>query len=185
MRLLDTNAWDGVIGAADALVYQRLGSRAGLFVGAQGAGGWHTTTPFQLTVSSLRTMRGFGLNTLPAGQRVVVQTEHRYFLGTLFGAVDLGTSAFVDVGQGWAGDAPFGENTGLLVSAGGGLRVGFPSGSRLTSRLDVAFPVRGGTGVEVRVTVGRVFGIGVPAPGDVERSRLPISTINLFSFQRY
>jgi hypothetical protein len=184
-RMLDTDAWDNVIGAADAFVYRGVGGRGGLLIAAQGAGGWHTSAPFQLVVSSPSTMRGFGLSALPAGQRVVVQTEHRYFLGTLFGAVDLGTALFVDVGRGWAGDAPFGEDTGTLVSVGGGLRFAFPSGSRLTTRFDLAVPVRGGNGVEFRVTVGRQFGIMAPASYDVERSRLPISTINLFNFQRY
>ncbi|MFI5279164.1 MAG: hypothetical protein ACHQU1_01615 [Gemmatimonadales bacterium] len=184
-RLLDTDAWDDVIGAADAFLYTGVGGRGGLVLAAQAAGGWHTTAPFQLVVSSPRTMRGFGLNALPAGQRVVVQAEHRYFLGTLFGALDLGTALFVDAGRGWAGDAPFGESTGTLVAAGGGLRFGFPSGSRFTTRLDLAFPIRGGTGYEVRFTIGRQFGISAPAPYDVERSRLPISTIDLFSFQRY
>jgi hypothetical protein len=184
-RLLDSNAWDGVIGAADAFLYRGVGGRGGLVLAAQAAGGWHTSTPFQLVLSSPRTMRGFGMNALPAGQRVVVQAEHRYFLGTLFGAVDLGTALFFDVGRGWAGDAPFGENTGTLAAAGGGLRLGFPSGSRFTTRVDLAFPLHGGSGAELRVTVGRPFGISAPAPSDVERSRLPISTIDLFSFQRY
>ncbi len=184
-RLLDTGAWDNVIGAVDAFLYTAVGARSRVLFSAQGAGGWHTSAPFQLVVSSSRTMRGFGINTLPAGQRVVGQAEHRYFLGTLFGVVDVGTAAFLDVGRGWAGDAPFGENTGTLIAAGGGLRLGFPSGSRFVTRLDLAFPVRGGSGAEVRLSVGRQFGISAPAPYDVERSRLPISTMDLFSFQRY
>lgn len=177
--------WDGVIAAGDAYLYQNVGRRTNLFVAARAAGGWHTSTPFQLVVSAPSAMRGFGLNALPVGRRVVVQAEHRYFLGTLFGAVDLGTSVFADAGRGWAGDAPFGEDTGTLVALGGGLRFAFPSGSRPTSRLDVAFPVRGGRGVEVRVTVGLQLGISSPEPADVVRSRLPISTIDLFNFQRY
>jgi hypothetical protein len=184
-RLSATRQWDGIIAAADLYAYRRLGDRAVAVVGAQGAGGWSMSTPFQLLVSSDRTMRGFGLASFAAGRRVVVQTEHRYFLGTVFGAVDVGTSAFVDAGRGWAGDAPFGEDTGTLVSAGGGLRLAFPSGSRFTTRLDLAFPLRGGHGAELRATIGRQFGITSPEAGDVERSRLPISQINLFNFQRY
>ena len=184
-RLLDSDAWDGVIGAVDAYLYNGVGGRSGLLIAAQGAGGWHTTAPFQLTVSSPRTMRGFGPGAFPAGQRVVLQAEHRYFLGTVLGAVDVGTAAFVDAGRGWAGDAPFGEDSGTLLSAGGGLRFGFPSGSRFTTRIDVGFPIRGASGYEIRLTVGRQFGVTSPPPLDVERSRLPISTIDLFSFQRY
>ncbi len=178
--------WDNVIAAADLFTYTGVSPRGVLTLGVQGAGGWNTSTPFQLLVAGPTALRGFGYSGLPAGRRVVVQAEHRYFLGSVFGAADIGSAAFVDVGRGWAGDAPFGENTGTLVALGLGLRVGFPSGSRFTSRLDVAFPVRGpGSGAEVRLTLRQQFGITRVEASDVERSRMPVSTIALFNFSRY
>ncbi len=115
----------------------------------------------------------------------MVQAEQRYFLGTVLGTADVGSALFVDAGRGWAGDAAFGVNTGTLVSVGAGLRVGFPSGSRYATRLDVAVPVRGGHGAEVRLTLRQQLGITRGESSDVERSRIPVSAIALFNFSRY
>jgi len=183
--LTESKHWEGVLVAVDAYSYTAVSPRGSVAIGLHGAGGWRMETPFQLLVGSSRGMRGFGLSAFPAGRRVVGQAEHRYLLGTVFGAVDIGSALFVDVGRGWAGDAVFGANTGPLVAAGFGVRAGFPSGSRFTTRLDIATPLRGGHGVEVRLTLRRQFGITADEPDDVERSRTPVSTTDLFHFTRY
>lgn len=183
--LPDDLVWENMIASADAFAYMTIGGRAALVVGLQGAGGWNTNAPFQLQVGGPNALRGFSSSGYPAGRRVVTQAEHRYFLGTLLNTADIGTALFVDVGRGWAGDAPFGENTPVLVALGGGLRIGFPTGSRYTTRLDLAVPVSGGRGAEFRFTLRQQFGITRGESMDVERSRMPVSTIALFNFSRY
>jgi hypothetical protein len=183
--LIGTKRWEGVLIAASAYSYTAVSPRGTVAVGLQAAGGWHMDMPYQLLLGSTAAMRGFGLAAFPAGRRVVAQAEHRYLLGTLFGAVDIGSALFLDVGRGWAGDALFGADTGTLIAAGAGVRLGLPSGSRFTSRLDLAVPVRGGRRVEVRLTLRRQFGVTSGEPDDVERSRTPVSTIDLFHFTRY
>jgi len=183
--LTDSLNWNNVIAAADMFTYTTVSPRGAVTLFAQAAGGWDMTTPFQLDVAGFTAMRGFGHYGLPAGRRVVVQLEHRYFLGSFLGAADIGTAAFMDVGRGWAGDAAFGQNTYTLVALGVGLRAGFPTGSRFATRLDFAVPVNGGHGAEVRLTLRQQFGITRPEPTDVERSRLPVSTTALFNFTRY
>lgn len=177
--------WDGVIAAADVFGYTTLSERTSIAFNVRGAGGWNTSTPFQLLLSGPLGMRGYGLNSLPGGRRVVMQAEHRYFVGTVFRAADVGTALFMDAGQGWAGDAAFGTNTGFLVAAGAGLRTGFPSGSRVTTQLDLAVPLRHGHGWELRLTLRRRLGVSGPEADDVERSRLPVSTLQPFQFTRY
>ena len=177
--------WDGVIAAADVFGYTTFSTRTSVAFNVRGAGGWSTSTPFQLLQSGPLGMRGYGLNALPVGRRVVMQAEHRYFVGTVFRAADLGTALFVDAGQGWAGDAAFGTNTGFLVAAGAGLRTGFPSGSRVTTQLDLAVPLRHGHGWELRLTLRRRLGVSGPEADDVERSRMPVSTLQPFQFTRY
>jgi hypothetical protein len=183
--LPDVLLWENMIGSADLYAYTTIGSRAGVVLGLQGAGGWNTNAPFQLQVGGANALRGFRSSSYPAGRRVVMQAEHRYFLGTVFSTADIGTALFADVGRGWAGDAPFGENSPTLVALGAGLRVGFPSGSRYTTRLDLAWPVSGGHGAELRFTLRQQFGITRGETMDVERSRMPLSTIALFNFSRY
>ncbi len=182
--LPDDSQWQNVLATTDLFVYTSIGSRGSIVLAAQGAGGWRTATPFQLLVAGPTALRGFGYSGHPAGRRVVIQTEQRYFLGTFRGFADVGSALFVDVGRGWAGDAVFGENSATLVAAGVGLRLGFPSGSRFTTRVDLAFPLRGAHGAELRFTLRQQFGITRDESAEVERSRQTISTLGLFNVPR-
>jgi hypothetical protein len=80
---------------------------------------------------------------------------------------------------------PFGENTGLVGAMGAGLRVAFPSGSRLTYRLDLAMPLTGGRGLELRTGFRQHFGILRGEPEDVVRSREQVSSVTVFNFPRF
>ena len=180
-----TDRWDGVIATGDLFTYVRPGPRTLVALNVQSAGGWNTSTPFQMMLSGQYGMHGYGMGSKPVGRRVVAQAEHRYLLGTIFRAADLGTSLFVEAGRGWAGDAPFAENTPTLWAAGVGLRGAFPAGSRLTTRLDITAPLSGGHGVEVRLILRQTLGIGRAEAADVSRSRLPLSAREPFQFTRY
>jgi hypothetical protein len=183
--LRDPGRWDGVLASGELFMYNAVSARGMVVVGLSGAGGWHSSTPFQLLLGGSNGIRGYGYTGLPVGRRVVVQGEHRYFVGTAFGAVDVGTVAFVDIGRGWAGDAAFGENTGLVGAIGGGLRLAFPSGSRLTYRLDLAIPLSRGLGPEFRFGLHQQFGVLRGEPDDVARSRELISSVTVFNFPRF
>ncbi len=183
--LLSGERWNGVLADARATVYAATGPRSVVVLSAAGAGGWHTTTPFQLLLGGPDGIRGYGLATLPVGRRVVVQAEERSFLGSVGGAVDLGAAAFVDVGRGWAGDAPFGGDTGLRAALGAGLRLAAPRGSRRTYRLDVAVPMTRGRGVEVQLALNQQFGVFRGEPFDVARSREQVSSATIFDYPRF
>jgi hypothetical protein len=177
--------WRDVLASAEVIVYNGVGERGVVVVGLSGAGGWQTSTPFQLQLAGLNGIRGYGFSGLPVGRRIVMHAEHRYFAGTLLGAVDLGTAAFADLGRGWKGDALFGRDTGLLAAVGGGLRVAFPSGSRVTYRLDLALPMKRGYGVELKIGLRQQFGILRGEPDDVTRSREQVSSVTVFNFPRF
>ena len=177
--------WDGVIAAGDLVTYHAVSERGVVVVGLSGAGGWDTSTPFQLLLAGSSGIRGYGYSALPVGRRVVAEAEHRYFLGTAFRAVDVGTVAFVDLARGWKGPAPFGEDIAFAGSVGGGLRLAFPSGSRVTYRLDLAVPLTGRGGFEVRLGLRQQFGILRGEAEDVARSREQVSSVTVFNFPRY
>jgi hypothetical protein len=61
---------------------------------------------------------------------------------------------FGDVGRGWDGDVPFAIDSGWRGTAGAGLRVGFPAGTRGVLRVDAAFPL--GPDTEVSDVIFRV-----------------------------
>lgn len=178
------NTWDGVIASADLVAYRMHSLTSTYVFGFSAGGGWHTTTPFQLTLGGPFGVRGYG-TAMPVERRVVFHAEKRKFRGVALGAVDVGTSMFLDVGQGWAGDAPFGENTGVKGAIGMGLRLAFPSGSRLTYRLDVAVPVGRGRGLEIRTGFRQQFGALLGEADDLARSREQVSSTTVFNFPRF
>ena len=183
--LLADRRWDGVLANGQALIYSDVSRRGVVVLSASGAGGWNTRTPFQLRLGGPTGMRGYGMNALPVGRRIVLQGEHRYLVGTVLGAADIGTAAFVDVGRGWAGDAVFGEDTGLRASVGGGLRIAAPRGSRRTYRIDLAVPLTHGGGLEFQVGVNQQFGVFRGEPADLARSREQVSSSTIFNFPRF
>jgi hypothetical protein len=182
--LLAERRWDAVLADVRLNVYTEQGPRSSIAYTAGGAGGWHTSTPFQLTLGGPDGIRGYGVSTLPVGRRVELLAEHRYFLGTVFGVADVGTAAFVDVGRGWAGDALFGADTGMRVAVGGGVRFAVPRGSRRTYRLDLAVPLVHGHGIEFEIAVNQQFGVLRGEPADVERSREQLSSTSVFNYPR-
>ncbi len=182
--LASAGRWDGVLADGELLVYD-IGPRATLLLGARAAGGWDTETPFQLLMGGTDGLRGYGSATLPVGRRVVLNAEDRYYLGSVFGFADVGAVAFAETGRGWAGDALFGVNTGMLSSVGVGLRVASPVGSRRVYRLDLAMPLNRGLGPELRLAIGQQIGIANGEPRDVVRSRERISSVTVFDFPRF
>lgn len=138
--------WRDAIGEFDVYTYwQPLAlPRHTLFARISGAAGWSMTVPFQLTLGGPSNLRGHGLDHAPGGRRLMASFEDRiYLLSPAGGLFDLGLSAFLDVGSVWRGDTPFGNDSSFGASAGAGLRVGFPGGTRGVIRIDLAFPVNG------------------------------------------
>ena len=140
------NGWKDVLAEFDIYSYWRPSetSRHTLFARLSGAGGWSLAGPFQLTLGGVSGLRGYSVDDLPGGRRLVATLEDRiYFASPGDGFIDLGMSAFVDVGSIWEGGVPFGADSGPLATAGAGLRIGFPGGTRGLTRIDVAFPLNG------------------------------------------
>ena len=185
----NTFEWRNVFSQLDAWAYWRGSeeSRHTLVAALRGAGGWHVTVPFQLTLGHRAGLRGYPRHVQAGERRVVATLEHRAYLGWPYPRLfDLGSAVFVDAGRTWGGSDPFGNDSPLQVSAGMGLRIAFPPGSRQTYRLDLAFPVspdfRPG-GLQVSFGIGQAVGRGaVHDDSQIARSsRRPLSA-SLFSF---
>lgn len=171
------DGWRDVLAEADLYGYlrSRKTPRHTFFARASASGGWSMDTPFQLTLGGRSGLRGLAEEDFPGGRRVLLTLEDRYALRwpvpDLF---DLGVTAFAEMGRMWAGQVPFGTDSGWRGTVGGGLRFGFPAGTRGVVRLDLAFPV--GThdrrGPIFRVTLYEILGLtrGFQDP-DMARSR--------------
>ena len=87
-------------------------------------------------------MRSLAEDRFPGGRMARFVVEDRVaFPWPRSGQIDLGLTAFGDVGRVWPGDAPFALDSGWQAALGIGLRIGFPGGTRNIWRTDVAFPV--------------------------------------------
>ena len=156
--------WRDIFSEADLLAYWQPGVAVAktLVARVSASGGWSTITPFQLTLGGRDVVRGYREEDFPAGRRLVASLENRVDLRWPAPAhIDLGLTLFADAGRGWAGDAPYGVDTGWKTSAGAGLRLGFPVGSSRVTRIDVAWPVGAdsGRGAMFRVSTGDFIGL--------------------------
>jgi hypothetical protein len=71
--------------------------------------------------------------------------------------VELGVAGLLQSGRLWAGDAPYGVNTGWRHGVGVALIVATPKGSRQTLRIELGHPLNptpGVSGSEVRILYG-------------------------------
>jgi len=157
--------WKDLYGDAELIAYlfPSEASTHTIVLRASGLGGWSTRTPFQLTLGGERGVRAYDFERFPGGHRVVFTLEDRLYLGFPFRDVlDTGTTLLLDAGRIWAGDAPFGQDSGWRAAAGLGLRGAFPAGSRATFRLDVIWPIERATQLgdfRLRFSFGEPFGL--------------------------
>ncbi len=160
--------WEDLYVQSEALSYWKPTGPEGhhtLFGRAALLGGWHTRTPFQLTLGGDGGVRGYDDSQFPGARRLNLTLEDRVLFGWPFQDVlDLGGTIFVDAGKMWAGDVPFGADSGWRASFGAGLRGAFPPGSRTTYRLDIALPADAPSLRRARflLSIGEFFGFTVP-----------------------
>ena len=184
----DSSEWRNVFAQLDAWAYYRPTpeSRHTLVAAFSGSAGWNATVPFQLTLGSRAGVRGLRRHVYAGERRAVVSLEGRSYWGWPFPQLfDLGSAVFVDVGRSWAGDDRFGEDSPLEASAGFGLRLAFPPGSRQTYRIDVATPVTGAAFRDFRVSLGVGQAVGRGATREdpqLRRSSRRGVSASVFSF---
>ncbi len=172
------DGWRDVIAEVDGLLYIQPDSwaRHTFFARASGSGGWHLGLPFQLTLGGPEGVRGYREERFPGAHRLVFTLEDRILISwpapNLF---DFGFTLLADVGRTWAGDVPFGVDSGWRGAVGAGLRIGFPAGTRGIIRIDLAAPVDGARAWSplLRISLLDLLGLTrILHDRQVERSRL-------------
>lgn len=181
-------AFNDILAEFDAYLYwQPDGSNHTVMGRVSASGGWNGTRPYQLTLGGRDGLRGYERDDFPGGQRMVFSLEDRILLnGPLSELVDAGLVLFVDGGEVWDGDVPFGEDSGLRASVGVGLRLGFPSGTRGVVRFDVASPVGADFGkIQFRLSMTELISLarGFEDP-QMRRSRDVGPNPDIFGIQR-
>ncbi len=137
--------WDGVLTTGRITHYLKFSPQHLNQAIVEWSAGYRQRTPFQLVLGVPDGgVRGYEESSLAGGQRVVARLEERYVLGKVFGAADGGVAVFADAGRQWAGDVPFGVNTGVKTSVGFSVLATVPPRSARLWRADVAFPLSSG-----------------------------------------
>lgn len=137
-------SWRDVVAQIDGRLYWKPLARSGhtVFARMKAAGAWSMDRPFQLTGGGREGVRGYSRDAYPGGRRLLMTIEDRSVLLTRT-ALDLGLALFADVGRVWAGDVPYGVDSGWRASVGLGFRVSLPGGTVRATRFDFTLPISG------------------------------------------
>jgi len=150
-----TGRWDSMVGSGRLAWYLKPAAAHVVVGGAEFGGARRQRVPFQLMLGDPQGgVRGYGDSRSSGAVRAVFRLEERWTIGSPTEHAAFGLSTFGDAGRVWAGDAPFGTDTGTKVGLGLGLLATFPPESPRLWRLDVAVPVSSDphAGWEIRLT---------------------------------
>ncbi|HEX6536612.1 MAG TPA: hypothetical protein VF041_18645 [Gemmatimonadaceae bacterium] len=173
--------WVDIITSGRLAWYDRTSENGTLVASAELSSLRDSRFPAQLTFRDARGgLRGFGDSRIAGGTRTVLRIEQRWVRGHVTSHATWGLAAFTDVGKMWAGQVPFGANTGVRASVGVSLLGAIPPSSRQLIRADIAVPVTKGAGGkwELLFSVGNRSRYFWREPADVARARagsLPMS----------
>ena len=177
--------WDGLVGSGRLSRYSRMADWRTLIFSIEWSGTSHVLVPHALSLGTPDGgMRGFENSATVGGRRGILRLDEQYYLGSPFAFGDLGLGWFVDAGQLWAGDVPYGVNTPVKYSAGAALLLAVPRRSTRTWRLEVAAPMHTERGVakwQLRLTHTDKTTFFWREPSDVDAARaraVPASIYN-------
>ena len=166
--------WDGVLTTGRVTHYLKFSPRHLNQAVVEWSAGYRQRTPFQLVFGVPEGgVRGYEESSLAGGQRVVSRFEERLVFGKVFGVADGGVALFADAGRQWAGDVPFGVNTGVKTSVGFSVLATVPPRSARLWRADVAFPLNSGANARwtIKITNADRTQFVFREPRDVEIGR--------------
>lgn len=167
--------WDGLVGTGRFAHHARLSERRTRIIALEWSGTSRVLVPHALSLGIPDGgLRGYRRMELVGGRRAIARVDERWFLGTPFDFGDLGMSLFVEGGQQWAGDVPYGTSTRLLTSTGASLQLAVPRRSTRTWRLEYMMPMNHAPGIrrwELRLTHRDLTSFLWSEPRDVDAAR--------------
>lgn len=181
----DPDVWGDIVGSGILSWYYKPSEGATWISSLELSGAWRERMPFQLTLGDSRGgLRGYGGARLAGGRRLVMRLERRWVLGGLTRFDNIGIAAFSDVGKLWAGNVPFGVNSGTKASVGLSLLAAVPKQSRRLLRIDLAMPLMKTphTGFELRAGVTAPIRGLWREPRDVARARSLALSSDVFTW---
>jgi hypothetical protein len=176
--------WDGLLASGRAVTYLKPLARNTIVADAEWSAGWRQRIPFQLYMADKDGgPLGYRRSNLAGARRLVTRIEDRIFLGRFKQFASFGVAPFINTGEVWAGDVPFGTNTGVKYSAGISLLASVPPRSQRLWRLNLVFPIHPDNGAKwtIRLASYNFTRMFWKEPNDVARNReraIPTSIFN-------
>lgn len=181
----DGEGWDGRVVSGRTALMAKPWPRALSSVDVQYVGAGRMRVPFAVPIGGGATgLAGFARAREVGESRLRLRVEQRQFLGRPFGLLDFGTALFAETGQLWAGETPFGIDTGWRQAVGIALLGAVPPRSRSMLRLDVVWPLQRDAfvrGVQLRAVSGNLTRFFWRDPGEARRGRERSLFSDLFS----
>jgi hypothetical protein len=180
----DGGEWDGLLASGRAATYLKPLARNTIVADVEWSAGWRQRIPFQLYMADKDGgPLGYRRSNLAGARRIVTRIEDRIFLGRFKQFATFGVAPFMHTGGLWAGDAPFGSNTGVKYSAGISLLASVPPRSQRLWRLNLVFPIHPDNGAKwsLRLMSYNFTRRFWKEPNDVGRNRersIPTSIFN-------
>ncbi len=152
--------------------YWSFSENSTLFGRIQYTSGSRMDRPFQLTLGGREAVRGYNDDAFPGAQRFLATLEQRISLpGVRVPFVDMGLVGFVDAGKMWAGNVPYGADSGWEAGVGVGIRFGVPAAGQSVFRVDLGLPLTG-----QREEKGVIFRFYTELLGLLDRRSRPTQT---------
>ena len=176
--------WDGKLASGRWAIYGKGTQKNTIVADVEWSAGWRQRIPFQLSLADKRGgPLGYRLSTLAGGRRLVTRLEDRIIVGHVKQFATIGVAPFINTGQLWEGDAPFGISTGVRTSIGVSVLASVPPKSQRLWRLDLAIPLSRDYGEKwtVRLLSHNFTRMFWKEPNDVARNReraIPTSIFN-------
>jgi hypothetical protein len=176
--------WDGKLASGRWAIYGKGAETHTIVADVEWSAGWSQRIPFQLALADKRGgPLGYRGSTLAGGRRLVTRLEDRIIVAHLKQFATLGVAPFVNTGELWAGDAPYGIDSGVRTSLGISVLASVPPKSQRLWRLDLAFPLQRDYGEKwtIRLLSHNFTRMFWKEPNDVGRNRekaIPTSIFN-------
>jgi hypothetical protein len=174
-RAQGSKDWDGLVGSGRLSRYSRVTTWRTRMLSVEWSGTERVLIPHSLSLGVAEGgVRGFRSSTAVGGRRGIARVDENFYLGAPFSFGDLGLAWFVDAGQLWAGDLPYGERTPIRAAAGASLLLAVPMRSTRMWRLEFAAPINrelGGSRWELRLSHSDRTSFFWREPADVDAAR--------------
>lgn len=178
--------WDGLVGSGRFSRYSRVSDRRTRALSVEWSGTDKVLLPHALSPGVLDGgIRGYRRSTAVGARRGIARIYEQAYLGSPNNFGDFGIAYFIDAGQLWAGDLPYGERTRIRSAAGVSLLLAVPVRSTRMWRLEFAAPVNpepNGSRWELRLSHSDRTTFFWREPSDVDAARARAVPASIYSW---